>query len=188
MKLNICSCSFVVYSEDHKRYTGVTLNFDAHDEPEVNIDNNLNIIFEFLEFLEGPIRYVLVMWLKIAICWYRLRGMILIINFVFPIFQSFRDKKLPKGKRQILHNFMMGTDTSLSATENIELVTFMENEVIKISKRKGFVGVLTTNTNPLTQVWIINVANPVFHFQLALRFFFFYCSNLAETYSNIKHY
>lgn len=46
----------MVYSEEHKKYVGTTLNFDAHDEPEVNIDNNLNIIFEFLEFLEGPIR------------------------------------------------------------------------------------------------------------------------------------
>ena len=50
--------SFVLYSEFHKKYIGTTLNFDAHDEPEVNISNDLNIIFEFLEFLEAPIRYI----------------------------------------------------------------------------------------------------------------------------------
>lgn len=49
-------CSFILYSELHKTYIGTTLNFDAHDEPEVNIFNDLNIIFEFLEFLEAPIR------------------------------------------------------------------------------------------------------------------------------------
>lgn len=50
---------------------------------------------------------------------------------------------------------MIGTDTSLNAVENIEVVTFMETEVIKIAKRKGFIGVLTTNTNPLTQVGVL---------------------------------
>jgi hypothetical protein len=36
---------------------GVALNFDAHDEPTVDIASKLAIVFDFLEFLEGPIRY-----------------------------------------------------------------------------------------------------------------------------------
>lgn len=56
------------------------------------------------------------------------------------------------GKGQILHSFMMGTDSSLNAVQNIQVVTCMENENLKIAKRKGFAGVFTTNTNPLTQV------------------------------------
>ncbi|PNF43301.1 hypothetical protein B7P43_G14455 [Cryptotermes secundus] len=35
---------------------GVALNFDAHDEPTVDIASKLAIVFDFLEFLEGPIR------------------------------------------------------------------------------------------------------------------------------------
>lgn len=47
---------------------------------------------------------------------------------------------------------MIGTDTTLNAVENIEIVAFMETEVLRIAKSKGFAGILTTNTNPLTQV------------------------------------
>jgi len=35
----------------------VALNFDAHDEPSVEIASKLAVVFDFLEFLEGPIRY-----------------------------------------------------------------------------------------------------------------------------------
>lgn len=35
---------------------GVALNFDARDEPEVEIKSQLNIVFEFLESIEGPVR------------------------------------------------------------------------------------------------------------------------------------
>ena len=61
-------------------------------------------------------------------------------------------KKLPVGKGQLLHSFMMGTDASLTAAQNVQVVTCMELEVIKIAKRKNFAGIFTTNTNPLTQV------------------------------------
>lgn len=35
----------------------VALNFDAHDEPSVQIVSKLVVVFDFLEFLEGPVRY-----------------------------------------------------------------------------------------------------------------------------------
>lgn len=47
---------------------------------------------------------------------------------------------------------MMGTEDSLNAEQNIQVVTCMENEILKIAKYKGFAGVFTTNTSPLTQV------------------------------------
>ncbi|XP_055585866.1 beta-alanyl-bioamine nonribosomal peptide synthetase ebony [Uranotaenia lowii] len=47
--------SFVIKDPSGKS-VGVSLNFDAHDEPEVEILNNLVIVFEFLEFVERPIR------------------------------------------------------------------------------------------------------------------------------------
>jgi hypothetical protein len=47
--------SFVI-KDNHGRSVGVALNFDAHDEPEVQVNSKLIVVFEFLEFLEGPIR------------------------------------------------------------------------------------------------------------------------------------
>lgn len=108
--------SFMIKDETGKS-VGVSLNFDAHDEPEPEVNNNLVIIFEFLEYVEKPIR----------------------------------EQKLPQGKNQILHSFMMGTCAELSAQENIEAMHFMESEVLKIAIRRNFAGILTTNTSPLTQ-------------------------------------
>lgn len=62
-----------------------------------------------------------------------------------------RDNKLPEGTNQILHSFMMATSADLDAKENIAVMHFMENEVLKLAKRKRFAGIFTTNTSPLTQ-------------------------------------
>lgn len=48
--------SFVIKSVEDGKILGVALNLDARDEPEVDIDSKLTVIFEFLEYLEGPIR------------------------------------------------------------------------------------------------------------------------------------
>ncbi|XP_025833499.1 uncharacterized protein LOC108741169 isoform X2 [Agrilus planipennis] len=108
--------SFVTKTNSGK-IVGVALNFDARDEPEVEIHSKLTIIFEFLEFLEGPIR----------------------------------DSILPKGVGTILHSFMMATNSELTTKENVGVMQFMEEQVIRIAKTKGFVGVFTSNTSPLTQ-------------------------------------
>ncbi|KAL9694360.1 hypothetical protein quinque_013645 [Culex quinquefasciatus] len=47
--------SFVIKDRSGKS-VGVSLNFDAYDEPEPELTNNLVIIFEFLEYVEKPIR------------------------------------------------------------------------------------------------------------------------------------
>uniref|UniRef100_A0A182JJ91 AMP-dependent synthetase/ligase domain-containing protein n=1 Tax=Anopheles atroparvus TaxID=41427 RepID=A0A182JJ91_ANOAO len=47
--------SFIVKDETG-RSVGVSLNFDARDEPEVTVTSKLIIVFEFLESVEGPIR------------------------------------------------------------------------------------------------------------------------------------
>lgn len=46
---------------------------------------------------------------------------------------------------------MMGTSAQLNAQENITVMQFMEDEVLEVAQRKGFAGILTTNTSPLTQ-------------------------------------
>lgn len=110
--------SFVVKSPITGQIVGVALNTDARDEPEIEINSNLTIILEFLEFIEGPIR----------------------------------DNQLPPGKRKIFHSFMMGTHSTLTAQENVAVMHFMEEHVIKVAKENNYIGILTTNTNPLTQV------------------------------------
>lgn len=47
---------------------------------------------------------------------------------------------------------MMGTDKTLDAATNVQVITYMEQEVLRLGKAKGFEGIFTTNTNPLTQV------------------------------------
>lgn len=47
--------SFVVKTETGK-IVGVALNFDARDEPEVEIKSRLTVIFEFLETVESSVR------------------------------------------------------------------------------------------------------------------------------------
>ncbi|XP_053698599.1 linear gramicidin synthase subunit C [Sabethes cyaneus] len=108
--------SFII-KEPNGKSVGVSLNFDAYDEPEPEIDNNLCIIFEFLDYVERPIK----------------------------------EEKLPKGTKEILHSFMMGTCADLSAQGNIEAMHFMESEVLKMAVKRNFGGILTTNTSPLTQ-------------------------------------
>lgn len=66
-------------------------------------------------------------------------------------FLSFRENQLPKGLNQVIHTFMMGTAQDLSSKQNIMTMHFMEQEVIRLATEKKFQGILTTNTNPLTQ-------------------------------------
>ncbi|XP_076649113.1 nonribosomal peptide synthetase ebony [Halictus rubicundus] len=114
--------SFVVKSTDG-RTIGVGLNFDLWDEPEVILDSKLTVVFDFLEYLEAPIR----------------------------------EQKLPKGKGQIIHNFMMTTSSDLNAAENVIVMREMEEYCLQLAKRKEYAGIFTTNTSPLTQQLGIDV-------------------------------
>lgn len=112
--------SFAVKSARDGRTIGVGLNFDLWDEPELILDSKLTIVFDFLEFLEAPIR----------------------------------ERKLPKGKGQIVHNFMMSTSSDLNPAENVIMMKEMEVYCLQLAKRKEYAGIFTTNTSPLTQVTI----------------------------------
>lgn len=65
---------------------------------------------------------------------------------------TFRDSQLPKGKGKILHSFMMGTKSFLCPKENVAVMHFMEEQVLRLAKQRAFEGIFTTNTSPLTQV------------------------------------
>lgn len=132
--------SFVAKTEDEKT-VGVALNMDARDEPEVEIHSKLGIILEFLEFIEAPIRSVSI--LSTAPC-------VIIVNL------NFRDHDLPEGKGTIFHCNMMATNSTLAPKENVSVMQYMEEEVLRIARNRNFAGILTTNTSPLTQVKIVS--------------------------------
>lgn len=46
---------------------------------------------------------------------------------------------------------MIGTAANLDSKDNIGVMSFVEQENIKLAKGKGFRGIFTTNTNPLAQ-------------------------------------
>lgn len=48
--------SFAIKSTQTGKTIGVALNFDIWDEPELVLSSKLMVIFDFLEYLEGPIR------------------------------------------------------------------------------------------------------------------------------------
>jgi len=110
--------SFVIKSAQSGKIIGVTLNFDVWDEPPVVLKSKLMIIFDFLEYVEGPIR----------------------------------ENKLPRGKGQIIHTSMMGTNTDLNSAENVLVIRQMEEHCFQLAKQNKYAGIFTTNTNPLTQV------------------------------------
>lgn len=110
--------SFAIKKIQNERTIGVTLNFDVWDEPELELNSKLMIVFDFLEYLEKPIR----------------------------------EYKLPKGKGKIIHNSMMTTSSNLSSAENVLVMGQMEKYCLQLAKQKGYVGIFTTNTSPLTQV------------------------------------
>lgn len=39
------------------KIVGVAINFDAWDEPEIEIHSKLSVIWEFLDFVEIPVKY-----------------------------------------------------------------------------------------------------------------------------------
>lgn len=77
-----------------------------------------------------------------------------------------RDTKLPTGRGQVLHSFMMATAASLPPSTNVLAMQYMEQEVLRIARSRGYAGVLTTNTSPLTQ----QLGRDVFGYQTLLDF------------------
>lgn len=49
---------------------------------------------------------------------------------------------------------MMATHESLNYQQNVEVIQFMEEEVMRLARSRGFAGIFTTNTSPLTQVML----------------------------------
>ncbi|XP_034177001.2 nonribosomal peptide synthetase ebony isoform X2 [Osmia lignaria lignaria] len=75
----------------------------------------------------------------------------IVFEFLEHLEAPIRERKLPKGKGQIIHNFMMTTSSDLNPAENVIMMKAMEEYCLKLAKRKEYAGIFTTNTSPLTQ-------------------------------------
>lgn len=65
----------------------------------------------------------------------------------------------------IIDNYVLVTCDSLNAQENIALVTFMENELVRLAKEQNFHGLLALNSNELTQQLATSVFNYEFLYE-----------------------
>lgn len=54
-------------------------------------------------------------------------------------------------KGQVAHGLMYGTLLNLKSKDKIAIMGFIEENSISLAKSRGFTGMFTTNTNPLTQ-------------------------------------
>lgn len=65
-----------------------------------------------------------------------------------------------------MENSFIATHENLSPQENIALVTFIENETVRLAKERKFFGIYTHNTNALTQ----QLAQSVFNYETLIDF------------------
>uniref|UniRef100_A0A0P6E9S3 Ss-alanyl conjugating enzyme n=1 Tax=Daphnia magna TaxID=35525 RepID=A0A0P6E9S3_9CRUS len=79
------------------------------------------------------------------------RRLAYVFEFLESIEAPVREKHFEKRKNLLIHSFMMATAETSSALENVQLIQKTEEEILSLAKRKGFVGVFTTNTNELTR-------------------------------------
>uniref|UniRef100_A0A6M2DYW7 Putative non-ribosomal peptide synthetase/alpha-aminoadipate reductase n=1 Tax=Xenopsylla cheopis TaxID=163159 RepID=A0A6M2DYW7_XENCH len=77
--------------------------------------------------------------------------LLIVFEFLEHIEGPVRDERLPSGINTVFHSFMMATASKLTAQQNISVMQFMEAEVLRTATSRGFKGILTTNTSPLTQ-------------------------------------
>lgn len=74
-----------------------------------------------------------------------------VFEFLGELQQTVRQAHATTATGQLFHAGMMGTSAQLTAQENIAAMHCMETEVLRVALAKGYSGVFTTNTSPLTQ-------------------------------------
>lgn len=78
-------------------------------------------------------------------------------EFQSAVKEPFVKERLRPTPGQVFYGMLMGTNEKMSTQEIISVMSFMETEVLILAAEKGFHGVFTTNTNPLTQQLAISV-------------------------------
>ncbi|CRK87778.1 CLUMA_CG001558, isoform A [Clunio marinus] len=97
--------------------------------------------------------------LGVALCYYALdeppvytsSPLKLLFDFIASIEEPIIEKKIAESFNPLLHCLFMATDENLATRDNIALMLFLESEVINTAKQKHFRGIVTTNTNLLSQ-------------------------------------
>lgn len=65
-----------------------------------------------------------------------------------------------------MENTFIATNEHLNAQENIAVVTFIENETVRLAKERNFYGILALNSNELTQ----QLASSVFNYETLYKY------------------
>lgn len=62
----------------------------------------------------------------------------------------YSENRLPPGKNKVFHCFITATSAKLTTQENIEALQKMEEVSLEIAKRKGFIGMSSTQVSQVT--------------------------------------
>ncbi|XP_037039356.1 bacitracin synthase 1-like isoform X2 [Bradysia coprophila] len=81
----------------------------------------------------------------------------IILQFLDSLEKPVLEKRLPNEKKKIFHNYVRATSAKLTPPEKVEAIQKMEEVNLDIARRKGFIGILITNTDLLTQQLASNV-------------------------------
>ncbi|CAG0895335.1 unnamed protein product [Darwinula stevensoni] len=133
--------SFSVRRHDG-RLIAVAFNMDFSEEPDMDPPEALLPVLTMLHSVENPQKFVLASFADS-----RVSLSIVVMGWN----ESFRSLHVPRGKNEVLYSFMMATDESVSKQENVLVMQIMEEEIIRLAKRKGYSAILATNTNALAQ-------------------------------------
>lgn len=90
---------------------------------------------------------------------YTLYSPFAIIDEFFVLLEKSAKNKLFKNYTRICYAYMLGTVESLTPQENVLVVHFIEQEIIKLARAKNYEGILTMNQSSLTLVCFIGTAH-----------------------------
>jgi len=64
-------------------------------------------------------------------------------------------KKIKQNNKKLLYSSILTTNLDADHIENLILVNYIEDQIIKIAKKFGYDAIITVNTNKLTRVMVI---------------------------------
>ena len=69
----------------------------------------------------------------------------------------FKEMLRENNPGRFLYNLIICVDQKLSDAEQVNICTLIEDVVLRLARKKGFEGVVTTNTHPVTQVGLYSI-------------------------------
>ncbi|XP_067141477.1 beta-alanyl-bioamine nonribosomal peptide synthetase ebony isoform X1 [Centruroides vittatus] len=74
------------------------------------------------------------------------------IHCMHEVLEDGSRKNLQRSGKKWMHNIMLATALSLSPAENVQVVIYMEKQLLTFARSRGFHGVFTINSSKITQV------------------------------------